>query len=314
MKNFALIGASGYIAPRHMKAIKDTGNNLLVALDTSDSVGVLDSYFPDTSFFTVFERFDRHIEMLKYENNTLIDYISICSPNFLHDAHIRFSLRSGANAICEKPMVISINNLEKLIKTEESSGKKIYAVLQLREHHSIINLKEKIDLSSKSINDVELTYITARGKWYDYSWKGDINKSGGIATNIGIHFFDMLIWIFGDVESVVVHKNTSKVSSGLLCLKKANVKWFLSTEKKYLPKSSIKNKMSTYRSVKIDGEEFEFSKGFTDLHTSVYKSIINGNGFGIRDTYKSIELVDKIRFMKETANKDDYHPFSNSIN
>lgn len=313
MKNFALIGASGYIAPRHMKAIKDTGNDLLAAVDTSDSVGILDSFFPNTSFFTVFERFDRHIEMLKYENNTLIDFISICSPNFLHDAHIRFSLRSGANAICEKPMVININNLEKLMKVEESTGKKIYAILQLREHDSIINLKEKIDLSSKPMHDVELTYITSRGKWYDYSWKGDVSKSGGIATNIGIHFFDMLIWIFGDIESVIVHKNTSKVSSGLLRLKKANVKWFLSTDNKYIPNKSNIDQYSTFRSIKIDNEEFEFSKGFTDLHTSVYDSILKGKGYGAIDAFKSIELADKIRFMNETVLKDDYHTFNNLV-
>ena len=310
MKNFALIGASGYIAPRHMKAIKDTQNNLLVAVDTSDSVGIIDSYFPDASFFTVFERFDRHIEMLKYEHNTLIDYMSICSPNFLHDAHIRFSLRSGADAICEKPMVININNLEKLMKVEESTGKKIHAVLQLREHDSIIKLKEKINLSQKSNHDVELTYVTSRGKWYDYSWKGNIEKSGGIATNIGIHFFDMLIWIFGDVQSVKVHKNHHNISSGILHLQNANVKWFLSTDKKYLPESSLKDEMSTFRSIKIDSEEFEFSKGFTDLHTSVYKSIISGNGFGVRDAYKSIELVDRIRFMTESPLSEEYHPFN----
>ena len=313
MKNFALIGASGYIAPRHMKAIKDTGNDLLAAVDTSDSVGILDSFFPNTSFFTVFERFDRHIEMLKYENNTLIDFISICSPNFLHDAHIRFSLRSGANAICEMPMVINITNLEKLMKVEESTGKKIYAILQLREHDSIINLKEKIDLTSKPMHDVELTYITSRGKWYDYSWKGDVSKSGGIATNIGIHFFDMLIWIFGDIESVIVHKNTSKVSSGLLRLKKANVKWFLSTDNKYIPNKSNIDQYSTFRSIKIDNEEFEFSKGFTDLHTSVYDSILKGKGYGAIDAFKSIELADKIRFMNETVLKDDYHTFNNLV-
>ena len=310
MKNFALIGASGYIAPRHMKAIKDTKNNLLVAVDTSDSVGIIDSYFPNASFFTVFERFDRHIEKLRYEKDTLIDYFSICSPNFLHDAHIRFSLRSGANAICEKPLVVNINNLDKLLKVEESTGKKIFAILQLREHESIINLKQKIDLSKNQIHDVELTYITSRGKWYEYSWKGDIAKSGGIVTNIGIHFFDMLIWIFGDVESVKVHQNKNKISSGVLRLKNANVKWFLSTDSKYIPNNSNVNPMSTYRSIKINNEEFEFSKGFTDLHTSVYESILKGNGFGALDAYKSIEIANKIRFMNEAPLENDYHTFN----
>ena len=310
MKNFALVGASGYIAPRHMKAIKDTKNNLLVAVDTSDSVGIIDSYFPDASFFTVFERFDRHIEKLKYEKDTLIDYFSICSPNFLHDAHIRFALRSGANAICEKPLVVNIKNLDKLLRVEESTGKKIFAILQLREHESIINLKQKIDLSKNQIYDVELTYITSRGKWYDYSWKGDIEKSGGITTNIGIHFFDMLIWIFGDAESVKVHQNTNKISSGFLRLKNANVKWFLSTDSKYIPNKSKINSMSTYRSIKINNEEFEFSKGFTDLHTSLYKSIIAGKGFGALDAYKSIEIVNKIRFMTESPLSEEYHPFN----
>ena len=212
MKKFALVGAAGYIAPRHMKAIKDTHNELLAAHDISDSVGIIDSYFPNASFFTSFERFDRHIEKLKYEKKVNLDYISICSPNHFHDSHIRFALRSGADAICEKPLVLNVENLEKLIMSEEKTGKKVYNVLQLRLHPSVVKLKNKIINSPEKIFDVELTYITSRGNWYDYSWKGDVEKSGGIATNIGIHFFDMLCWIFGEQRNIKVFKNDSKVS------------------------------------------------------------------------------------------------------
>ena len=307
MKKFALVGAAGYIAPRHMKAIKDTHNELLAAHDISDSVGIIDSYFPNASFFTSFERFDRHIEKLKYEKKVNLDYISICSPNHFHDSHIRFALRSGADAICEKPLVVNVENLEKLIMSEEKTDKKVYNVLQLRLHPSVIKLKNKIINSPEKIFDVELTYITSRGNWYDYSWKGDVEKSGGIATNIGIHFFDMLCWIFGEQRNIKVFKNDSKVSSGFLELKKANVKWFLSTDSKYLPKQIIKEKKTTYRSIKIDGEEYEFSDGFTDLHTKVYEDILSGKGFGIKDAYPSILIANKIRKMKISSLKNDYH-------
>jgi len=309
MKKFGLIGAAGYIAPRHMKAIKDTGNDLIAALDISDSVGIIDSYFPNASFFTAFERFDRYIEKLKYEESSFLDYISICSPNYFHDAHIRFALRSGAHAICEKPLVINIENLDKLDMVEQKTNKKIYNVLQLRLHPSIVKLKNKIINSPEKIYDVELTYITSRGNWYDYSWKGDKSKSGGIATNIGVHFFDMLCWIFGEQLNIKVFKNDSKVSSGFLELKKANVKWFLSTDKNYLPEQIRLKGMTTYRSITIDGEEIEFSDGFTDLHTRVYEDILEGNGFGLKDAYSSIAIVDKIRNMKISGLKEDYHPF-----
>jgi len=309
MKKFGLIGAAGYIAPRHMKAIKDTGNDLIAALDISDSVGIIDSYFPNASFFTAFERFDRYIEKLKYEESSFLDYISICSPNYFHDAHIRFALRSGAHAICEKPLVINIENLDKLYMVEQKTNKKIYNVLQLRLHPSIVKLKNKIINSPEKKYDVELTYITSRGNWYDYSWKGDKSKSGGIATNIGVHFFDMLCWIFGEQLNIKVFKNDSKVSSGFLELKKANVKWFLSTDKNYLPEQIRLKGMTTYRSITIDGEEIEFSDGFTDLHTRVYEDILEGNGFGLKDAYSSIAIVDKIRNMKISGLKEDYHPF-----
>lgn len=313
MKNFTLIGASGYIAPRHMKAIKETGNNLLASIDISDSVGIIDNYFPDSSFFTSFERFDRHVEKLKYENNIKIDYVSICSPNHLHDSHIRYALRSGADAICEKPLVVSLKNLDNLLKIENNLSNKVYTILQLREHPSIIELKNKIDKSKNDFYNIDLSYITSRGKWYDYSWKGDITKSGGIATNIGVHFFDMLIWIFGKPESVTLHRNRNNVCSGLLRLKKANVKWFLSTDSKFLPKNIIEKDQRTYRSITINNKELEFSSGFENLHTKVYNRILEKRGFGIENTYDSIKLVDNIRFMKESALKDDYHIFNKKV-
>jgi UDP-N-acetyl-2-amino-2-deoxyglucuronate dehydrogenase len=310
MKKFGLIGAAGYIAPRHMKAIKDTGNSLMAAFDTSDSVGIIDSYFPDSSFFTNFERFDRHIEKLKYENNTYLDYISICSPNNFHDAHIRFSLRSGANAICEKPIVLSVKNLDKLIKVEENTGKKTFTVLQLRHHESILKLKQKINNNPKKVHDVELTYITSRGQWYDYSWKGDVEKSGGIITNIGVHFFDMLIWIFGEVESYKLFINNQKVTSGTMVLKNARVKWFLSIDRNKIPNNELKKGKTTYRSLKINNEEFEFSTGFNELHTKVYENILDNKGFGIKDAYSSIDIVEKLRFLKVSSLKEDYHPLA----
>ena len=295
-KNFALIGAAGFIAPRHMKAIKETNNNLLAAIDPSDSVGIIDSYFPKADFFTEFERFDRHIEKLKYDNNISLDYVTICSPNYLHDYHIRFSLRSGADAICEKPLVLNPWNIDKLKIIENDTGKKIYNVLQLRLHPSIISLRNKI-LSNKNDKkyDVNLTYITSRGSWYNRSWKGDINKSGGIATNIGIHFFDMLYWLFGDVQTIKVKNKLDNVIEGFLEFENARVNYLLSIDSSYLPKEVIKNGESTFRSISIDGEEIEFSGGFKDLHTKVYKDIIKGNGYGLEDARKSIEIVHQIR-------------------
>lgn len=295
-KNFALIGAAGYIAPRHMKAIKDTGNNLLAAMDPSDSVGILDSYFPRSYFFTEFERFDRHIEKLKYDEGIKLDYVSICSPNYLHDAHMRFALRSGADAICEKPLVLNPWNIDKLQKVEENTGRKIYNILQLRVHPSIIALREKILSEKKNTKyDVELTYLTSRGNWYNASWKGDESKSGGVATNIGVHFFDMLSWLFGKVQNLKVNNRELNTASGYLEFQNARVKWFLSTDSNYLPIEVKEKGQTTYRSITIDGEEIEFSGGFTDLHTMVYQDILEGKGYGLEEARTAIEIVHQIR-------------------
>ncbi len=307
MKNFAITGLAGYIAPRHLKAIKETGNNLIAAMDPHDSVGILDQYFPDTAFFTEFERFDRHLEMLKRkEKNFNLDYLSICSPNNLHDAHIRFALRIGADAICEKPLVLNPWNLDALELLEKEYGKKVYTVLQLRVHPSLIALKNSI--SRQPITDnrklkhrVTLKYITSRGLWYNFSWKGDKQKSGGIATNIGIHFFDLLIWLFGEVLNYEVILNLENKMSGTLELKNADVEWFLSIDKNDLPKEAIDKNQKTFRSIKIDDKEIEFTEGFTDLHTVVYQEILNGKGFGIQDSRPSIELVHKLRNNKQNT-------------
>jgi len=295
LKNFALIGAGGYIAPRHMKAIKDTGNNLTAALDKHDSVGILDSYFPDADFFTEFERFDRHLEKQKRLGKR-IDFISVCSPNYLHDAHIRFGLRIGADVICEKPIVLNPWNIEALLEIEKETGKNIYTILQLRLHPAIIALKEKI--ASAPANKkyrINLQYITSRGHWYHTSWKGDVQKSGGIATNIGVHFFDMLIWIFGDVVKTTVTEHTSQVASGKLELEKASVEWMLSIDADSLSPEAKAAGKRTFRALTIDGEGFEFSDGFTELHTKSYEEILKGNGFRINETLKAIKLVHQIR-------------------
>ncbi len=310
MKNFALIGAAGYIAPRHMKAIKDTNNNLLAAFDKGDSVGVIDSYFPNADFFVEFERFDRHIEKLKYEQDLFLDYVSICSPNYLHDAHIRFALRSGANAICEKPLVLNPWNVDKLKKVEESQGKKIYNILQLRVHPSIIALKEKVKNANKDTKfEVDLTYLTSRGHWYYTSWKGNHDKSGGIATNIGVHFYDMLSWIFGDVQENIVHVHERDRAAGYLEFENARVKWFLSINSDYLPKEIIEKGQTTFRSITIDGEELEFSGGFKDLHTMVYQDILNGKGYGLEAARTAIEIVHDIRNSTPVGLKGEYHSF-----
>ncbi|CAM4140796.1 Gfo/Idh/MocA family protein [Zobellia nedashkovskayae] len=309
MKNFALIGAAGYIAPRHMKAIKATGNHLIAAFDKGDSVGIIDSYFPNTDFFVEFERFDRHIEKLKYETETYLDFVSICSPNYLHDAHIRFALRSGADAICEKPLVLNPWNVDKLQHVEEKTGKRIYNVLQLRVHPSIIALREKVKQAKKDTKfEVDLTYLTSRGHWYQTSWKGDAEKSGGIATNIGVHFYDMLSWIFGDVQENVVHVHESDHAAGYLEFEHARVKWFLSINSKYLPKEIKDAGQTTFRSIKINDEELEFSGGFSDLHTMVYKDILAGKGYGLDAARTAIEIVHDIRNSKPIGLKGDYHP------
>lgn len=294
MKNFVLIGAAGYIAPRHMKAIKDTGNNLLAVYDPYDGIGILDSYFPQANYFKEFERFDRHIEKLKREGYP-IDFVSICSPNYLHDAHIRFGLRIGADVICEKPIVLNPWNIDALIDIEKESTKKVYSILQLRLHPSIIELKKQIDSSDKKDYQVKLNYITARGNWYHYSWKGDIEKSGGIATNIGIHFFDMLTWIFGPSTNNIVVVHNHQTAQGHLQLEKAQVDWKLSIDENELP-SEVKEKgQRTYRSIQIDNMEIEFSDGFSDLHTKSYQEILSGNGFGLEDSKKSIKIISEIR-------------------
>jgi UDP-N-acetyl-2-amino-2-deoxyglucuronate dehydrogenase len=295
MKNFALIGAAGFIAPRHMKAIKETGNNLVAALDKHDNVGILDSYFPNADFFTEFERFDRHLDKLKRRGDK-IDYISICSPNYLHDSHIRYALRYGADAICEKPLVLNPWNLDALTEIEKETGRNLYTILQLRLHPSIIALREKVKNGPKDkIYDVDLTYITSRGNWYHSSWKGDTSKSGGVATNIGIHFFDMLIWIFGDVTKNEVKQLTTDTASGYLELGHARVTWMLSIDYDQIPQDVKAAGKRTFRSLTMEGEQIEFSDGFTDLHTRSYEEILKGNGFGLTETRASIELVYSIR-------------------
>lgn len=311
MKNFALIGASGYIAPRHLKAIKDTNNELLAALDKFDSVGIIDSYFPNADFFVEPERFDRHLEMLKYDKGVALDYVSICTPNYLHDSHIRMALRRGADAICEKPLVLNPWNIEALEKMEKESGKRVWNILQLREHESIITLKNKVDQAPKDkVFDVDLTYLTSRGNWYYTSWKGDVSKSGGIATNIGVHFYDMLSWIFGEVKQNVIHLHTHDRAAGYLEFERARVRWFLSINYDVLPEE-IKNKgQRTYRSITIEGEELEFSGGFTDLHTRVYEGIMDGRGYGLQDARQAIEIVHEIRNASPIGLKGEYHPFA----
>ena len=293
MKNFALIGAGGYVAPRHMKAIKDTNNDLVTILDPNDSIGVIDSYFPNASYFSEYERFDRHIDKLKRMGKG-VDYISITSPNYLHDAHIRFALKNGCHAICEKPLLLNPYSINALKELEIETGKKVYSILQSRLHPTLIKLKEKIKKSSRKNHKIVLNYVTPRGKWFHYSWKGDYDKSGGIATNIGIHFFDMLMWIFGDVKNSYVEYHTNIKASGYLELEKANVDWNLSVDSRDLPHEEWK----AFRSITVDGEEVEFSDGFLDLHTKSYEQILQGNGFGLDDAKKALELVHQIRNSK----------------
>lgn len=313
MKNFALIGAAGYVAPRHMQAIKETGNVLVAAFDPNDSVGIIDSFFPEASFFVEFERFDRHVDKLRRKGQQ-IDYVSICSPNYLHDAHIRFALRNQADAICEKPLVLNPWNLDALEEIEQETGKKVYNILQLRVHPSLIALKEQIDKEweqKKEKYKIDLTYITSRGKWYFISWKGDIQKSGGVATNIGIHFFDMLIWIFGAVKHQEVHYSEPlKKMAGYIELEKAEVRWFLSVDARDLPEEAVKENKRTYRSITVDGKEIEFSGVFADLHTIVYEDILKGGGFGIKDARPSIELVYRIRNIKPIGFNERVHPLA----
>jgi len=309
MKDFAIIGASGYIAPRHMRAILDTKNRLIAGLDRHDSVGIIDSYFPGADFFVEFERFDRHLDKIRRDGNP-VDYLSICSPNYLHDSHIRFGLRQGADVICEKPLVLNPWNVDALQKMEEDFGKNVYSILQLRLHPSIIALKEKIANGPKDkIYDIDLTYLTSRGNWYYTSWKGDISKSGGIATNIGVHFYDMLMYVFGSVKTSVVHLHTHDRAAGFLELENARVRWFLSINSATLPEETLAKGQRTYRSITVGGEEIEFSGGFTDLHTTSYQHILSGGGFGLEQTRPSIELVHSIREADPVGIKGDFHPF-----
>ena len=311
--NFALIGAAGYIAPRHMRAIKDTGNHLVAALDRFDSVGIIDSFFPESAFFTETERFDRHLDKLRRKGENKIDYVSICSPNYLHDAHIRLALRNQAHAICEKPLVLNPWNVDALAEIEKESGKSIYNILQLRKHPSIIKLKEQVDKGpSGKIYDLDLTYITSRGRWYFISWKGDPQKSGGVATNIGVHFFDMLSWIFGDVKENIVHVSTQDTAAGFLMLEKARIRWYLSLRKETIP-AQTGSDLTTFRSITMEGEEIEFSGGFTDLHTESYTDILDGNGYGIYEARKSIEIVHQIRTSVPQGLKGDYHPILKTL-
>jgi UDP-N-acetyl-2-amino-2-deoxyglucuronate dehydrogenase len=302
MPNFALTGVGGYVAPRHLKAIRDTGNCLVAAIDPHDSVGILDSYFPDAAFFTEFERFDRHLEKLRRENaGERVRWVSVCSPNHLHDAHVRLALRIGADAICEKPLVLNPWNVDALEELEAETGHHVYTILQLRVHPALIALKQALDAETNGRRRaVQLTYVTSRGPWYRYSWKGDHNKSGGVAVNIGIHFFDLLMWLFGGVEAQEVHLAEPERMAGEIVLERADVTWFLSVDRRDLPSSPhtsplTPNNQTTYRSITVDGEEIEFTKGFTDLHTEVYRQTLSGKGFGLADARPSIELVHRIR-------------------
>ena len=311
MNNFALIGAAGYIAPRHMQAIKATGGTLVAAYDPSDSVGIIDSYFPDADFFTEFERFDRHVDKRRRANHSQkVDYVSICSPNYLHDSHMRFALRSGADAICEKPLVLNPWNIDGLQEIERESGKRVNTILQLRLHPSIIALRERVQAGpGDRKRDVDLTYITSRGNWYQQSWKGDPRKSGGIATNIGVHFFDMLHFIFGALQDNVVHACGEHKAAGYLEYERARVRWFLSVDLADVPDGPRAAGQRTYRSITVDGDEIEFSGGFTDLHTRSYEEILAGRGFGLDDNRVAIATVAAIRDQVPVGARGDHHPF-----
>ena len=312
-KNFGIIGVAGYIAVRHLHAIKETGHNLLASLDRFDSVGRIDSYFPESDFFVEFERFDRHFDKLK-RTGTKIDYVSICSPNYLHDSHIRFALRHHADAICEKPIVLNPWNIDALQEIEKETGKNIYTVLQLRLHPKIAELRKKImNGPAEKVYDIDMSYITSRGNWYNISWKGDIQKSGGVATNIGIHFFDMLSWIFGETRNNIVHISEKNKAAGYLELEKARIRWFLSLDYNDLPEQEKKNGKRTFRSITVDGDEIEFSEGFTDLHTLTYREILDGRGFGINEARQSVEIVYSIRNAKPVGLQGEYHPILKSV-
>ena len=313
MKKFGLTGAAGYVAPRHLKAIKDTGNDLTACFDPHDSVGVLDHFFSHSNFFTSYERFERHLSKIALHSDSKIDYLTVCSPNHLHDSQIRLGLNIGADVICEKPLVLFPQNLDLLEELENKTGKKVYTVMQLRNHPSLIALKEEINNSSNKKHKVELTYITSRGNWYHYSWKGDEEKSGGIATNIGIHLFDLLIWLFGGVVENEVHLSDKNKMSGSLELQNADVTWYLSIDENDLPEEIRLQNKSTFRSIVVDEKEIEFTDGFTNLHTRVYEEILSGNGLGISEARPSIEAVYNIRFAKVSDDKNFIHPLLNKL-
>jgi UDP-N-acetyl-2-amino-2-deoxyglucuronate dehydrogenase len=311
-RSFALVGAAGFIAPRHLKAIKETGSNLVAALDPKDSVGIIDSYFPDADFFVESERFDRHLDKQNRVGQP-VDFVSICSPNYLHDAHIRMSLRNGASAICEKPIVLNPWNIDALAAIEAECGRRVFTILQLRHHPAIMALREQYAHARNQMTDIDVTYITSRGKWYHRSWKGDIEKSGGVATNIGVHFFDMLGWIFGGLRSSVVHRHQEDCASGYLELERARVRWFLSINAEHLPEAQRAKGQRTYRSITVGGKEVEFSEGFTDLHTASYSEIIAGGGYGLEDAKPSVQIVQMIREAQLSPLKGDYHPMCQQV-
>lgn len=308
MKNFGLIGAAGYIAPRHLKAIKETGHNLVVAMDVNDSVGIMDSHFPEAEFFTEFEQFSGFVEDLKQKGQKL-DYIAVCSPNYLHLPHMKFALQNGIDVICEKPLVLNTEDLETLKRYEKQYGAKVNSILQLRLHPSIIALRDKVAAAPvDKVFDVNLTYLTSRGKWYLKSWKGFDEKSGGVATNIGVHFYDMLHFIFGDIEKNEVHYRDAKTSCGYLEYERARVRWFLSIDANHLPENAVQGEKLTYRSIDVEGEELEFSGGFTDLHTQSYENILVGNGYGVEENRAAIETVANMRNAPIVNNPTNAHP------
>ena len=314
-KNFALIGAAGYIAPRHMKAIAETKNALVAALDKSDSVGIIDSHFPNAHFFTEFERFDRHLDKLRrHAQADAVDYVSICSPNYLHDSHMRFALRSGADAICEKPLVLNPWNIDGLAEIEKDTGQQIHTILQLRLHPAILAVQQEVQNSPDDTKyEVDLTYVTSRGSWYLQSWKGDTDKSGGIATNIGVHFYDMLQFIFGPLQENIVHYSSPTKAAGFLEYARARVRWFLSIDVNDVPAAQREAGQRTFRSITYDGKDLEFSGGFTDLHTRSYEEILAGRGFGLEENRAAIETVATIRTAAPAGMTGDYHPFLKQV-
>ncbi len=306
--NFAVTGVAGFVAPRHLRAIRDTGNRLVAAADPHDAAGLLDQYSFDVRFFTEIERFDRHLDKLRRGPEAdRIHYVSVCSPNYLHDAHVRLALRVGAHAICEKPLVINPWNLDALQELEQESGRRVYTVLQLRLHPTLLALRAKLQQDSVS-HDVRLTYITARGGWYDVSWKGSEERSGGVATNIGIHFFDLLLWLFGSADHVEIHLRENKRVAGSFELQRARVRWFLSTDVRDLPFTPQPGSKTTFRSIVVDGEEIVFTEGVADLHTRVYEEVLAGRGPGIADARPSVELAHRIRHAPLASNQGAVHP------